>query len=82
MPSSTMSNLPLRHLLRRIAIAGNALYFLWISYNGVVSGFAASGVRLVSYIGILTLLICNVALLVSYRERDSGSPSSESGGPR
>ncbi len=79
MPSSTMSNPPLRHLLRRVAIAGNALYFLWIFYNGVASGFAARGVRLVSYIGILALLIFNVALFISYREHDTGSPSSESG---
>ncbi len=80
MRKRTTNNLLLRHLFRQIAVAGNALYFLWILYNGMASGFAARGVRLVSYIGILALLIFNIVLLISYRARGPALPPSRPGG--
>jgi hypothetical protein len=55
--------------LKYLAIAGNALYFLWIVYNGIDEGFAsATLVQSVSYVGILLLLVFNAILLYESRE--------------
>jgi len=69
MLDKTTGNGSARHaMFRYIAIAGNALYFLWILYNGIAEGFSARGVRLASYIGILALLIFNIVLHISSRK--------------
>jgi hypothetical protein len=53
--------------LRNIAIIGNLLYILWITWNGIDEGFAGTIVQKVSYVGIITLLILNFVLL--YRKK-------------
>ena len=58
-----MSKTAIYNLLRYAAILGNGVYFLWILYNGINEGFSASSVQVVSYIGMLFLLILNILLL-------------------
>lgn len=65
MSKAMNGGLRLYDTIRAAAALGNALYFFWILYNGFASGFAARGVRLVSYIGILVLLVVNLVLLLS-----------------
>jgi hypothetical protein len=60
-------------IFRYVAISGNALYFLWIFYNGWAEGFAARGIRLASYIGILALLIFNIILHAMGGKRGASS---------
>ena len=55
-------------LLRYAAILGNGLYILWITYNGISEGFQGSPVQVVSYIGLVVLLILNIVLLARYRK--------------
>jgi len=54
-----------KHLetLRYIAILGNLVYILWILYNGINEGFNATPVQVISYIGILLLLILDSVLI-------------------
>jgi hypothetical protein len=49
--------------LRPLAIVGNALFILWITYNGINEGFAGTGPEIVSYVCLLLLLALNIALL-------------------
>jgi hypothetical protein len=58
-----------RTVLRYAAIAGDVLYLLWIVRNGFEDGFRAGPVALVSWIGLLGLLVLNAVLLWSGRER-------------
>jgi hypothetical protein len=46
-----------------LAIAGNIIYILWITYNGLDEGFAGSPIQIASYIGIVLLLALDVILL-------------------
>jgi DMSO/TMAO reductase YedYZ heme-binding membrane subunit len=46
-----------------LAIAGNILYILWVTYNGIDEGFSGSPVQMISYIGLMALLILNITLL-------------------
>ena len=55
--------------LRNIAIGVNALYILWMIYNGIDEGFqAASIVQMVSAIGMICLLVLNIFLLWNGRQ--------------
>jgi hypothetical protein len=48
-----------------LAAIGDILFFLWMCYNAVESGFAVSGpVELVSLIGLMCLLLLNATLLL------------------
>ena len=50
--------------LRNIAIGLNALYILWMLYNGIDEGFqAGSVVQLVAIICMICLLSLNIFLL-------------------
>lgn len=49
--------------LRWAAIAGSALFILWIGYNGVDSGFQGTPIEVVSYLGLIGLLALNIVLL-------------------
>jgi len=51
------------HLLRYIAVAGNVLFFLWILYNGIDEGFQGTRIEIVSYIGLMILLLINAFLI-------------------
>jgi hypothetical protein len=55
-------------LLRYITIAGNLLFVLWILYNGINEGFKGTSVEILSYLGLVVLLLLNV-LLIGRRQR-------------
>jgi len=50
-------------LLRYMALAGNAVFFLWIIINGINEGFKGTPVEKVSYIVLLALLVVNFTLI-------------------
>ena len=54
-------------LFRYVAVLGNVLYILWVTYNGINEGFRGSPVQVVSYIGLVTLLMLNIVLLALYK---------------
>jgi hypothetical protein len=54
----------LLRMLKIIAVAGNFIFALWISYNGMNEGFRGNPVQIASYIGLLVLLTLNSVLLV------------------
>ena len=49
--------------IRYIAIFGNVIYILWILLNGIDEGFSGTTVQVVSYVGLIFLLILNIILL-------------------
>ncbi len=49
--------------LKYLALTGNALFILWLFYNGIDEGFRATPYQLMSYIGLVFLLLLNSALL-------------------
>jgi hypothetical protein len=53
-----------RDTLRYVAIAGNMLFVLWILYNGINEGFRGTPVEIVSYVGLVVLLLLNAILLI------------------
>jgi hypothetical protein len=50
-------------LLRYVAILGNIMFILWITYNGIDEGFKGTVYQKLSYIGLVSLLILNIGLL-------------------
>lgn len=52
-----------------ITIIGNVVYVLWILFNAIDSGFGGSPVAIVSYIGLIALLIVNTLLIISKKRR-------------
>ncbi len=50
-------------VLKGLAVAGNALFILWMLYNGIDEGFRASAYQLASYVGLTLLLLLNSVLL-------------------
>ena len=55
-------------LLRIAAIAGNVVFILWITYNGIDEGFKGTLPEIASYIGLTSLLILNIVLLSVKKE--------------
>jgi hypothetical protein len=51
-------------LFKDLAIAGNVIFILWITYNGINEGFKGTLVQIFSYIGLTLLLILNSILLL------------------
>lgn len=56
-------------LLRYVAIAGNALFILWITYNGINEGFAGTIYQKLSYVLLIFLFILNIALIYYDRRK-------------
>jgi len=52
-----------------VAIAGNILFVLWILYNGMNEGFRGTRLEVVSYIGLIALLVLNAVLLIGRQRR-------------
>jgi len=50
--------------LAYLAITGNILFVLWITYNAIDEGFSGTAVQIASYVGIMLLLILNASLCV------------------
>jgi len=51
--------------LRYIVIAGNIILVLWILRNGINEGFKGTPLEIVSYIGLMILLVLNSILIYS-----------------
>ncbi len=47
-----------------LAIAGNVLFILWVTYNGIDEGFSGTLVQKMSYVGLMLLLALNTVLIL------------------
>jgi hypothetical protein len=56
-------------IIRKIAIAGNVIFFFWILYNGVNEGFQGTSVEIVSYIVLMCLLLVNAFLIYNHQRK-------------
>lgn len=63
--------------LRYIAGAGNALFLLWILFNGIMAGFKAPLPEIFYYVGVMALLALNSLLLITIRTKLSAEPRIE-----
>jgi hypothetical protein len=54
----------LRKILTVLAITGNILFMLWITYNGIHERFAGTIYEKLSYIGLMGLLLINTILIL------------------
>jgi hypothetical protein len=54
-------------LLTWAALAGNILFMLWISYNGIHEHFRGTVYEKLSYIGLMGLLAINSILVLRKR---------------
>ncbi len=54
-------------LLTWAALAGNILFMLWISYNGIHEHFRGTVYEKLSYIGLMGLLMINTVLVLRKR---------------
>jgi len=59
-----MRNNQFLYLLRYCAIAGNILFLLWITYNGITEGFQGTIYQKLSYAGLSVLLLLNSYFLL------------------
>jgi hypothetical protein len=50
-------------LLRYLALIGNILFILWMTYNGIDEGFSGTIYQKLSYIGLTGLLIVESVLI-------------------
>jgi hypothetical protein len=50
-------------LFRYAALAGNVLFILWITRNGIKEGFRGTPPEIASYVGLVALLVLNSVLL-------------------
>ncbi len=53
-----------QHFLRYVAIAGNAVYILWIVHNAIDEKFTGRPLEIVVLVGLLILLTLNSLLLI------------------
>lgn len=60
-------NLSLMTLLTWGAVAGNILFVLWVTYNGIDEGFQGTLPEKISYITLMALLVTNVFLILRRR---------------
>ena len=67
-----MKNIPTFYkYLRLVAIIGNAIFVLWILYNGIEEGSQGTTIyQIVSYISLIFLLILNAFLLYSSQSKE------------
>jgi len=64
-----MKNNSLYNLLKYLAIAGNVLFILWVTYNGIDEGFSGTLVQKVSYVGLMLLLALDTVLILRLNHR-------------
>jgi hypothetical protein len=63
-----MKNINLYDLFKYLAVAGNLLFILWITYNGIDEGFRGTIYQILSYIGLVGLLVLNTALILGKKK--------------
>jgi hypothetical protein len=56
-------------LFRYAAIFGNLVFVLWILYNGINEGVKGTIYEIISYIGLMLLLLLNTLLIVRSTEK-------------
>lgn len=49
--------------LKKLLIAGNIVFVLWVTYNGINEEFAGTLVQKFSYIALMTLFLGNIYIL-------------------
>jgi hypothetical protein len=59
-----MKNINLYNLFKYVAVTGNVLFILWVTYNGIDEGFSGTLVQKMSYAGLLLLLALNSVLIL------------------
>ncbi|HEY9151607.1 MAG TPA: hypothetical protein VIN60_01885 [Anaerolineales bacterium] len=59
-----MKNSSIYDLFKYVAIAGNVLFILWVTYNGIDEGFSGTRVQIASYVGLMLLLSLNTVLIL------------------
>ena len=59
-----MKNISFYTLFKYLAIAGNVLFILWVTYNGIDEGFRGTLVQKMSYVGLMLLLALNTFLIL------------------
>jgi len=59
-----MKNISLYNLFKYLAIAGNVLFILWVTYNGIDEGFSGTLVEKTSYVGLMLLLVLNTVVIL------------------
>lgn len=52
-------------LVIKFVIAGNILFILWITYNGIDSGFSGTIIQKLSYVSLVTLLTLSSIFLAN-----------------
>ena len=59
------------NLLGFMAIAGNIIFILWMTYNGIDERFQGNptGPEIASYIGLTILLILNSFLIYNFKRK-------------
>lgn len=55
----------MRRWLKWVAVAGNALFILWVLYNGIGEGFRGTLPEFASWIGLTILLVLDSALILA-----------------
>jgi hypothetical protein len=59
-----MKNISLYTLFKYLAIAGNVLFILWVTYNGIDEGFSGTLVQKASYVSLMLLLTLDTVLIL------------------
>jgi hypothetical protein len=59
-----MKNISLYTLFKYLAIAGNVLFILWVTYNGIDEGFSGTRVQKASYVSLMLLLTLDTVLIL------------------
>ena len=52
-----------------LAIAGNIIFILWMTYNGIDEKFQATRLQIFSYVGLTILLLLNSFLVYRNQKR-------------
>jgi len=53
----------MKEALRYVAIAGNALFILWIIFNAIDSNFSGTVPEKISFVALLIVLVLNIYFL-------------------
>lgn len=61
----------IKKILTILAVFGNILFMLWITYNGINEGFEGTLPEKVSYVGLMCLLVLNTILIFRARPRQT-----------
>ena len=62
---------PFVMFLSVLAITGNILFILWITYNGMKEHFNGNINEKISYVGLILLLILNTFFVIRWRENST-----------